>query len=610
MSASLVFDNDIELIDSPGGDYWFELLASTDFGNPQSVEVQLTSLLRDGTIVATQKADNREAVLPIRVRGSDSLALNDGEARLALACGKQTTLVYTPADGIAPPTVFRVLTSSLEAPSDDMAELHNRRTYRLRLVCEPFTRSVTKIVDSAGTPPSSGGTVVYAAESTTGWSKWAYTAGAAAVVDTTVHAQGTGSIRVEAGAGGDGTTSYGNQVTSGYSGDQVTGLAVSTGTGGYLSVKVRTEFTETMYDNYGSQLISGVTHIWTQVSGVWTEVPTFTAADTDASGWTRYVWPVAASVTVTGFRFQVQQYKTGWGWGLPDVWYDDFELLPAATTDNQIVKVLDIKGSARTPGSLHIAAPSDSVALGQVLAVTVPSDEIQPGFQPDVRRWVVSGSTTTDTTALHGSFYDIPSAYSASPVFEIPVSTLRPGPYSVVALVKDASGPLSAQAQLVIGGTTVGPASEAALRLSASVTSWSLVALGTAYLPPLPMQNADATAKVRVRVQGLGKIADLYVIPLAADFSIVDCGTGTVSAALASSHLWLDSPDPSQPQGGWWRGPVAARGLARSAWPDVKKPAQHTFKPGSLTAFLVSTGAQGPTLTLEYFPSWHTNAGL
>lgn len=586
----------------------FAVEFGTDLGAPESVTQVMASLLADGEIETETRRSNRTLVIPILIDDSDMQALADAELALVAEADRfRNTLTVDPGDGYGPATVFDTFQGRAVFNRVDEQEQAGVRRWTLTLRALPHGRSTTKITDSAGTPPSSGGTVVYAAESTSGWSKWAYTGGAAAVVDSTTFAQGTGSIRVEAGAGGDGTTSYGNQVTSGYNSDQVTGLSISTGTGGYLSLRIKTEFTETMYDNYGSQLTSGLQTLSIQVPGatggsVWIDVATFTAVETTAAGWTRYVWPVAAGMTVTGFKFLVRQYKTGWGWGMPDVWYDDFELLPSATTDNQIVKVLDIKGSARTPGSLHIAAPSDSVPLGQVLTVTVPTSEIQPGFQPDVRRWVVSGSTTADTTALHGSYY------TTSLVCDLPVSMLAPGPYTLVALVS-AGATCSVTAQLRIGGTDVGPASTASSSLPSTPSGWFFQSLGTIYLPPLPMQNADSTAKVRVTLSGF-RIADAYVIPQAADFSIVDCGTSTATGPTASSHLWLDSPDPAQPQGGWWRGAVAARGLARSAWPDVKKPAQHSFKPGSLTAFVVSTGAQGPTLTLEYFPSFHTNANL
>ena len=107
------------------------------------------------------------------------------------------------------------------------------------------------------------------------------------------------------------------------------------------------------------------------------------------------------------------------------------------------------------------------------------------------------------------------------------------------------------------------------------------------------------------------KIADVYMIPAwhvngrsVADYSIVDCGTGPVGAGAASSNLWIDSPSPEQPEGGWWRGPNSNRTDTQSAWADMKKRGTHTFAPGDLSAWLVSLGAAGPTLALEYEPAW------
>ena len=618
MGTSLLFDDTLELCGSAtladDAGFWFEAQAANlSFGEPQPVEVAIDSLLRDGAITATQSNGNREANFVVTVKATDQLALAQGVAALHSAINKRTTLVWTPPDGYAPPTVFDVETSSLHNPGDfdDLAFKRNEMAVRLRLVCLPFARSATKVVDDAGTPPSSG-TVVYNCESATGWAALflppTYSP-AEYVVDTTIYAEGSGSIRSRAQSvrNDAGTTSEPMGQSSAW--DKVSGLAIDTGAGGYFGVAVRFEWTMTNLHFYMTTDVGGRTEITSAM-------PT----KRDANGFVHYVWLVDGGQTITDLEFLwLQLGPTMNDATIHHAWYDDFEIMDAATTEHQIVKQHDVQGSARTIGSLRIAAPAESVALGKVLAITVPTVEIPAGFQPDGRRWVTQGTTTTDATALHGSYYSPGAAYSSAagmPVFDVPVGMLTAGPYTMVAMVKASGTSVTAgvQAQLLVGGTLTGPTSTAEVTLPNVPTGWQFVVLGTCYLPPLPVQNAATSTKVRLLFKG-APLADVYMIPAwqvggksVADFSIVDCGSGTVGPGLASSSLWIDSPSTAQPQGGWWRGPTADRLNAQSAWPDAKKPGVHIFPPGSLTNFVVSTGAAGPTSTLEYYPAWYSSA--
>ena len=249
---SLLFDDSLELCDpdgaASGGSYWFEALAEgASFGDPQPVDVAILSLLRDGAITETQSNGNREQTFLIRVKATDNAALAEGVAALHLATGKRTTLVWTPPDDYGPATVFRVETSSLSSPEfDDLALLRNEMTLLLRLTCLPFAFSVDKITDDAGTPPSSGGTLLYNFESTTGWAATNSRLTGVYVVDSTIFTEGAGSIKSR-------TQSYDNW-TDGESHslgqDTVSGLALSTDTGGYLSVCVRPQWTLTTLNIY------------------------------------------------------------------------------------------------------------------------------------------------------------------------------------------------------------------------------------------------------------------------------------------------------------------------------------------------------------------------
>lgn len=597
-------------------DYPYSIEFGSDQGAPESAVELLASLLPDGDLVSLTRRSNRTITLTVIIEGADLAAVQDAESALALECGRAlNTLTIDPGDGFAAEMAFDTFAFDPKRICDDNMEIAGYRRWVLEIPAMPFRRSTTPIIDDAGTPPSSGGTLLYDAESTTGWSKWdtfpghgGGEIGTDIDVDTVVFDEGTASVRAES------QYSYSYWETTGAtfwdSNDKVVGLSLDTDTGGYLSVSIKVVF-----EDYLEFFTPGLVQLWmTTATGGEEEILNFVAATRNANGFVNYVWPVDGGLEVTALRFLVKQSSFLSHPRKPYTWYDNVQLLPAATTDHQIVKQLTVAGSARTTGSLRIAAPSESVALGHVLAITVPSSEVPAGFQPDGRRWVTQGTTTTDATALHGNYFTPNTSLfddsAGKPIFDVPVGTLSAGAYTMVAAVKAESSSLTfgVQASLLVGGSVVAsaPTSEATVTATGLTTEWQLIPVGTVYLPPLPVRDAEDTA-VRLLFKG-AKMTDVYFIPAwevggspVADFSIVDCGTGTVELGGASSSLWIDSPSATQPQGGWWRGPTDDRLNSQSAWPDAQKPGIHTFKPGSLTAFVVSTGASGPTVTLEYF---------
>lgn len=596
-------------------EYPFGVEFGSDLGNAESVTDVLASLLADGEVESLSRRSNRTIALPVLIDGSDLADLATAEQALIAECDKQrNTLSVDPGDGYGPTTVYETFAADPSRVYDDDTETAGYRRWVLTIRALPYARSVDKIVDNAGTPPTGGGTMLLNCESTTGWASTATSpsgrASAEYVVDTSIFTEGAGSLRSKSQVR---TYSGGNDVTFNVW-DNVSGLSLSTGTGGYLSFAFRSQFEDVKIQRLNITTASGVQDISAQLMSV----------KRDANGFVRYVAPIAGGLTITAFDFWLTQHTD-----LPSLpntayfWYDDIELLPAATTDRQIVKQLDVKGSARTVGSLHIAAPTDVVSLKSVLAITMPTDSVPAGFQPDGRRWVTQGTTTTDSSAPEGSYFTpSTSSYATTtgyPTFNVPAAMLTPGPYAMVALVKAETTALSfgVQASLQVGTTTnLAAPSTAEMSAARLNLGWQFVVIGTVYLPPLPVQNPQSDTTVQLAFKG-AKFSNVYMIPAwqvggssVADFSIVNCGANSVAMGFGSSHLWIDSPSTDQPQGGWWRGPTADRVSAQSAWPDAVKPGVHTFKPGPLTAFVVSTNAQGPTVALEYYPAWLGSAAL
>ena len=606
----------LDLTDAP-----YALEFGRDFGAAENIYTILSSQLADGEVVTSDRSSNRQMVFTVIIEGSDQALLADAEAALIEECGRAgNTLSFDPGDGLGKVTVFETFRAQPVPIYDDDADMALMRRFTVTIPALPFPRSEAKITDAAGAAPSSAGTVLNNCESTAGWGTWAYTA-TTPTVDTATFHEGAGSIVKDAGSYSlTAVDSDGQDYAGGLSADKLEGLALSTGTGGYMSIWVKTDWTSTLRDQYGSEVTSGLKEMYVKyasgygATGAQADMKvSITAAEVAADGFVRYVWQAPPGESVTRLRTFVEQYRWGHSTVVPKVRYDAISLSTTATTDAQIVKTFTVEGSVRAPGALLVASPDPAVALGAVLVTTVPEIDVAAGFRPDMRRWVTAGATTADTTALGGSYFTGGAGYASTLQFEAPVSMLRPGNYSVVALAKSAASPLAAgvETQLIFSGVATGESSAVEVSVPNPSTVWRLVPVGTVRIPEVT--NPGSGAKIRVRLKGSNtQFAEVFLIPEAADFTIASCGEAAVSASGSSSHLWVESPSPDQPQGGWWRGPTADGTDRRklNMVTELTKPGLHVFKPGRMLCFLTATKASGPTVNLTYHPHWHTHAAL
>lgn len=610
-SQQLTFDGDLELIDVGGGDpdgFTIEAVAGTRFGNPVPVESVVASFLRDGSIVSKTGDENREMSVLVRISGPDGVALALGEKRLNLATGKRTTLAWTPPDGLGPTTVFDVLTSSLERVEDDwdLDEVRGVRTYSLRIVALPFGRSVDLTTEVAEGIPSVG-TVIDDGTSTSGWSSravaswWTAPPGAMVSVDA-------GRIAVQPWAGSTFSNASGSFHRYNYTVTRT--LSESIDMGAYVSVEVGLE---SGHDPAGDAGLVSVT-MSSPEHGSQVVLRSAMILEVVAPGVVRYTWRVDEALTLTALTFAAYQYRPSAEdvAPYPYLFLDDLAVAESATLGNQVLKTITVGGSARSTGALHVAAPSDSVALGSVLAYTVPQSRVVAGWRPDLAQWVEPGATTNTVGGRAGVFTDISTAYdwADAPVFTVPASLLRSGAYTVAGLLyrADTSLSFSVEASLLLGSTVVA-SQELEVVKTVTAATWGMQVLGTMYLPPQLILLASADATVRFRFKGTSApvLDDLFVFPVEGDLTIIECGSGTVGPG-ASSHLWLDSPSPDQPQGGYWRGTDPTREDALSAWSSTVVPGVHSFEAGEMLAFAASSEAQGPTVTFDYRKSWFGNA--
>lgn len=576
------------------------------FGDPVPVETVLTSLLLDGALVEKVSDDNREASLRVQIDAPDSLGLAAGERALNLELGRRSTLSWTPPDGWGDPTVFDVQTSSMQWLFDDSEELRLRRTYQVRLVCLPHARSATKT--QAAVTPTPAGVVVDSIDSDAGWaSKQAPSLLAEDItVDTgAYYVQGTGSVKVGSVRL---TTKDSASVTYTLAEnfDTVTGLSVATSTGGVLSILMRFDWPIVPDPSYflpGSGLV-GLKY---RAGGVLTEVEEFYASEvvagTGPSGgrFVRYSWVVPAGLTITELQLSSRQYIVGGNQARPYVRYDAITLATGTSTAKSLLGTVRVQGSVRTPGAVVVEG---STSLGEVLVMTLPEESQPTGFDPLVRKYLTAGATSADTAAINGTKFAVSGA-----VIDAPLSQLTPGLYEVWLRAKT-SGSITfgVTAQARIAGTNTGATQTSSASVVNSAT-YTWVSLGRVYLPPVNLQNIDETALVRLTFSGVGDGDEVVLAPADSAVSVIDCGSSTVSATGSSSHLWIDSPSLANPNGGWWRGSTDGRINARSAIPDAKALGRHILNPPRMRVLAVTPGATNPSVSLDYYPAWHSNAG-
>lgn len=624
---SLLFDT-IELYrgETVAEDYWFEVLADgAAWGDPQQIEVIVASLLRDGALTETESNGNRTAQFQIKVCATDPVGLSQGVEALHRATRKRTTLRWQ--DGDYPATVLDVETSALREPGgfDDLAYNRNETVYVLSLTCLPFARGEFLQTTEATAVPSVGD-VVNDADATTGWSA---TAPGGVSLDTVTFYEGTGSVAV---------TPYTGPATGGgadvYTYETTLTQAIDVDAGGYLSFVVRHDGTAVSYFTASNDPYTGEPRQGQIVS----EVREFTITSTEAGeewyryddpgyftyehrmqdfiiqalpgGWKRYTLRLAEGRTISSLKWKGFEVVPT-GAASPTTRFDQVAVAESATLGSQVLKTISVGGSARTTGSLHIASPSDAVGLGQVVAFTIAADRVRSGFRPDLRQWDDgTASTTIDADATNGSYYDSIGTsedyLTVAPSLLVPAEMFNSTAHTMVARIKDSGTgdvTVGVRAQLVVDGVEVGEP----LTVERTYETWGtglyrMIPLGSLYLPPLPIAGATSDAIVRFRLRGSTdpEWDELYAFPVDGDLSIIDCGAGTAGPAI-SSHLWIDSPSQTQPQGGYWRGETGDRVNAVSAWSAANVPGTHSFDPGDVLVFAASTGTLGPTVNLSNY---------
>jgi len=457
----------------------------------------------------------------------------------------------------------------------------------LRLVCEPFPRSmdetVVEAIASGATPPTPTTVMVDDCNSASGW---------AASYDVRNSGFTTYPAAVESGAVVARTAAPASVRTQG--GDiSVTltrsGLSASMGSTPYLELDV-----SAVAIRFPRRRLSF------EING--------RSAYPVAINGTRFTFKPNAS-TVSTVKVTTHHSALDMGgsmFGRIDLAIGEIRrtsALPAIGTGRQQFRSLQVDGTARTQGSLEVAHASSG--LGVVMAYTCRDD--QSGYQPPLTAHRVSGTTTTaDASTASGMRRTL--ALLNPELFEVPARSVPSGTYALMAILRSATaGPktLHFGAETVVNGTPSGYAIGSRI-VTLPANAWTVVDLGTLPLPPAALPR---TSSGKVRLWLTAAVEEAVEVDEAYIFNL-DLGALTWVNAGASRRMWLDTATLDWPRPSIWLGSTEDRSDARHAVgrTEIKSMGTHSFRPGLVNLFTVTTGTSYASARLRYYQRWHANA--
>ena len=557
-------------------------------GNPEAVIRELRSSLIDGDFVTTDRNGNREPSFQVRITASDSVGLAFGEKLLADRIGRAGSLAFSPHDGFAAKSVYRVFTSSLRWEFDDVDELLLRRVYTLRLICHPFAFSESEVVEVATevAPAVPSTIVVDDCSTTTDW--------------TSPGSISAASGRITVGSSSPVSTRMSGEHTVSKHYLSATRTIAATDYSGtpFLTFEIR-QSTGQGYDNIralvdGTELIKVADIMVSNSSGIKTSRLTYRCADT--------------SLTTIKFEMFAESYSLD---GVSSASFDINDVSrsnvgPArSSTGLQTLRQTVVTGSARTAASIEISHPT--AGLGDVLLYT--SEELANGYDPALSRWATG--LTDSTATVSGKIGD------TSRTHLVPSSMLPDGGYVLLARVRAYQAQpafFQATVSAVAGGGELGAQLLPKVDGILLADGWMIVSLGVTTLPVSAKiaRSSGASTKIHVN-EGNGQIDEVWAYHLGEGSSLtqVACGTGTPTLGTIHNNLFLDAPNIDN--GGLGTIAVGTQPERTDAfdpgYPSVVSWGSHPARPPVLLAHLVTTGAADARMVLRHRPAWHGVAG-
>lgn len=545
----------------------------TDWGDPEAITVAVKSLLQDGALASITGYDNRTVNLRLRITGDSYDGLAQAEELLFAEVKKQrNALTWRAGQVDAIPSVFDVIVSELGFDYDDLDENLLTRSYRLSLTCAPFARSVELIdvpaVEELVEPADATTVQIDACISTTNWTST--TSGSPTVAPV-------GAI----------LTYYSSPGTAQIANVTLTrSAAVSMGTSTYLTVE---------HNNPPAA-------VW-RIDGV-NVAPVQSVVI--SAGITRSYFARTASFTTLSVTSAVAasgQYLLIYDISRTDGLFD-------FGTGRQKSFTLQVEGSARTQASLEVYDTAAAASLGSnTLVYTRPSGN---SLQPPLRRWLTSSATVTaDAFFVSGAWNTLAGATPT--IFDIPATMLTEGTYALMANLNATPGTVvSWSASLrdpAAPGNLYGPIQSGTTTVPGPGGQYPVFDLARLSLPPArvaPSSRYVARIQLSAPNGSFCNLDEAWLFNLDdGALSWVDTtNDGDVVAGLRINSASLEHPRPeyqiARDPDVWLQG--------RNADDRVKAWGIHTFEPGLMDVFTVTTGNTAAQVDLAYYPRWHTHA--
>lgn len=547
-----------------------------DYGNPENVTEILRSLLQDGDIEVSSRTGNRTLVLPVLIEDADMAALAEAEAALGAECDKPRNEVYVdPGDGFGAPFIFDVFRGQVVFSRDDTYEQHGYRSYTLTFRALPSARSVEEVSVAALAATGTTTTSVDNGSSATGWTS---TTGTPVVV--------SGAVAVSSAAA-DGT---------------VTAVLTRTGAVTTSSLKyLLVDWSRSKMDpgDLGTLLAHG--------DGVLLEKVSEFASPT--AGYVRSTFYVsAASVAVLKFSWtSTTANNLARTLSVDQVSVSDVK--PGIGTSRQLLRAVDVIGSARTQGALTVEG---STSLGDALVYTYPDDPSTQAYSPPLRQFRHSGNTvTTDVAQVSGSTEPLNASEVA---FRVPVGLFPAGAYLLLARLKSAAGgtaTITYETKTVLGSNSIGSTSDSVS--VTTTTSFQVFTLGRIHLPTVdldPTSSAYMSLGLTTGVSPAVTYDEVWLFNTTIGQLVrVDCGTAAAAVGGPAKRIFIEPATVAKPR------PTVRVGHSSdgsdSYYPTAGLLAweEPVFAPPRVNVFTVTPNATDVSVSMRYFPRWSTHAG-
>lgn len=570
-----------------------------DTGAPQNLYEAYQFLLQDGSVVLSDRADNRTMGFTVLVEGPDLAALADAEAALLAESEKPLNTITIDPEDFGPPSVYQTYRGQVSLARDDDFEMNRLRRYTVSVQAMPFVRSVDEVVTPALPASGSTTTTVNDGSSTTGWT-------GAVNGTTTAPTISSGAVKVS-----DGSAALGSVTVS-----ATLAGPIDTSSTKFIPVDWKPE-------QYASG-IQGLESLRAFGDGV--ELARVAERSSPTAGFVRTTFQVDSSVsTIASLRLDSLTCTPNAG--TPDydgaaptvrsLYVDNVsrtDVRPSLGTARQLLRVVTVDGSApRQPAAVMVEHATD--ALGDAMIFVYPNTAV--GYQPCLRPYRVVGgaTTTTDATLVSGARDAI---NGATATFDIPVSQLVPGGHGLVVRVSSDNPDATAATLSWTASTRVGSAAMAVTDSgSRDVTlsgNYSILALDRLNLPTVDVSASSATNVVRITITATSAAgvnldeAWLFNREIGTLVGPVACGTGTAAVGGPARRLFALPPSVATPRPRVLVGHSADRS-------DAFYPAgsQHAwdllvFGPGENNILTVMTNALDADVSLRHYDWWHTNA--